>query len=200
MKHHITEIVKFSGERPILIYSYYRAGSTAVCDSLANYYKYENFDEGFHNGFPERRNEFLKYQETHTDFVVKITGDQWSTLWEDVQTSLWERCCVVRLRRRDFLGQLVSWVISMSKHSKWHQTETDVIEDYIVPIRLHDFKVAYARLKRTNKLVDTCDRRIDIDLFYEDIGIPDTQFVYRKRPSNYNEIVEYAKQFIKEMR
>lgn len=200
MKHYVTEIVKLVDNRPIIVYSYYRAGSTAVCDSLANHYNYKNFDEGFHDAFPIRRERFLQYQKTNTNFIVKITGDQWSTPWEDIQTSLWERSCVVRLRRRDFLDQLVSWVISISKHSRWHQTQIDVIEDYRVPIRDHDFKIAYIKMKRANQIVDNCDRRIDYDLFYEDLGIPDTKFVHRKRPVNYVELIEKGKQVIKEMK
>lgn len=200
MKHDVTEIVKLVDDRPILVYSYYRSGSTAICDSLATYYNYKNFDEGFHNAFPIRRERFLDYQKTNTNFIVKITGDQWEPRWNDIQTSLWERCCVVRLRRRDFQDQLVSWAISISTHSKWHQLKSDKIEDYKVSIRDHDFKIAYIRMKRANQLIDNCDRRIDYDLFYEDLGIPNTKFVHRKRPINYIELIEKAKTVIKEMR
>ena len=61
MKNSVTELVKLVDNRPIIIYSYFRAGSTAVCDSLAKHYNYKNFDEAFHRSFHIRRQKFIQY-------------------------------------------------------------------------------------------------------------------------------------------
>ena len=195
MNNSVTELVKLVDDRPIIIHSYFRAGSTAVCDSLAKHYNYKNFDEAFHNSFHLRRKKFLQYQGSNTDFVVKITGSCLSPKWEQLQESLWTRSLVVRLRRRDFLSQMVSWYIS-TVTDNWHETQNKQLEKYAVPLRKHDMVLAKLKMQSNNQIVDNCDRRIDVDLFYEDIAMPNTKFVYRKKPTNYKELVNFAQQII----
>ena len=195
----IDQLLDVPKNTPVVIRSYYRAGSTALCSFIEKHYNYQNFDEAFHNSYPKRRNNFFDYKENN-DWVIKIMGDQWDTTRWPCQNDLWDRAYKIKLTRRNFEKQLISWYISY-KTKKWHQKADEKndlqFQDYTVPLSEHWMKIFFAKLSNYNRMVDNFRANYDYELVYEDLKIDNSDFIRRQIPSNYDQIQDLAKKIIK---
>lgn len=194
----IDNLLNVPSGKPVILWSYYRAGSTAVCDFIAKKYFYKNFDEAFHNSYPDRRDKFLQYQAGHTNFVIKIMADQWQEKWQPLQSDLWNRSYTVKLTRRNFHAQLVSWYISYHSNH-WHQTKNQKKQRYTVMLDERFMKLWCTKLKNYNKTIDNYRGPFDAQIVYESFGVYNTDFTKRRRPDNYQDISECAKKVIDEI-
>jgi len=178
--------------KSVLIFAYFRSGSTALCDQIAKQLNVPNFDEAFHNCYPDRRDEFLKYYPKRC--VFKIMGDQTGGKYTAQINNAFRDCYTIKLTRRDLAAQCTSWVISQMGYI-WHQYKTMQMSDYTIEIDHKWFKLYINQILQSNQLIDSFTRYTNFDkhLVYEDLKPITGDYIKRKKPTNYTEVYDSVK-------
>ena len=182
--------------KPVLIYTSYRTGSTALCDTIASQLNRKNFDEAYHPTlFPERHREYMHYKKTNTDFVLKIMPDQITEANKDDIGTMFEQCYRIRLVRQDIVAQIASWYVSMVTDF-WHQTEHKQMAVDTVPINEEFMLSCCHRILWNNDQVASFPAEaFDANITYENIpGGIHSQYRPRNRSNNYEEILQLVEQ------
>lgn len=189
------------GDRSIIVYTSYRTGSTALCDYLGRILDAENFDEAFHPNHPHRpnvRNQFREHLENNNRrFVVKIMGSHINGQNKEEIDAIWEKCFVIRLARRDLAEQAVSMAIS-GHTRRWHVKEGEQVGEYHADIQSAMLKKHVQDIRRHAELIATTERRIDADVWYEDLDLRGSNYIPRRRPDNYQELLRAARRMLED--
>ena len=183
-------------DKPVLIYTSYRTGSTALADSIATQTNRKNFDEAYHPTlFLERHEEYMEYKKTNTDFVLKIMPDQITEANKDDVGAMFAQCYRIRLVRQDIVAQIASWYIS-EVTDFWHQTEHKQMTVDLVPIN-EEFMLSCCHriLWNNDQVAGFPAEAFDVNINYENIpGGIYSQYQPRNRPNNYEEILQLVEQ------
>ena len=197
-------IYNIPSDQPVLVFTSYRTGSTALCNQIANNLNYRNFDETYHPTlFQERRQEFVEYKKHNSDFVWKLMPDQITSDNHSDIIETWQQCYAFKLTRRDNVAQIASWYISHAT-DKWHQVDdhlltsdnvwhenTETLAGKTVPVDDTLLDYCIKSILTINQLVDQLpDQSYDQHLIYEDLSLKDSEYVPRSRPENYPEIIK----------
>lgn len=179
-------------DKPVLIFTSYRTGSTALCDTISTQLNRRNFDEAYHPTlFPERHKDYMEYKKDHSDFVFKIMPDQITEENKQDISEMFERCYKIKLVRHNIIAQIASWYVSMVTDF-WHQTEDNKMNVNQVPISEEFMLICCNRILWNNQIVANLpDEGFDIEIVYEsfDGGI-ESKYQPRNRPDNYDEILQ----------
>lgn len=180
-------------DRPIAVLASYRTGSTALCDWLSRDFKYANFDEAFHPAMPHRESKFL-LSRNRQHWVVKIMGDQICDRNQQVIDSVIKQSFVIRLARKDIVSQIASYYVSSLKQV-WHYQNQDYREPYTIDIDHNLIESMTGYIIKVNNIVENLAYPIDLDLWYEDLGVMDSMYVRYNRPSNYDQLLIAVRNF-----
>lgn len=184
--------VNIPQNKPILIYTVYRSGSTALQDYLCKTLNYKNFHEPYHyESSMSNADEFQTYKKNNTDYVWKLMPDHVKLNNQQDIVETWENSFVIRLSRRDVVKQVASWVLSMENkfwNSKKHtqMPEIEVKPDMIKT--LTDYT-----LVMNHKLEEVDQASVHADLVYEDLDLTGSDFKPLQKPKCYNEITNVIK-------
>ena len=183
-------------DKPVLIYTSYRTGSTPLCDTIASQLGRKNFDEAYHHTlFLERHEEYMEYKKTNIDFVFKIMPDQITEDNKEDVGAMFAQCYRIRLVRQDIVSQIASWYISVVTDF-WHQTNEKQMTQSTVPINKEYILSCCHRILWNNEQVANFPAEVfDVNINYENIpgGIYST-YQPRNRPDNYDEILQLVEQ------
>lgn len=182
-------------DKPILIYTVYRSGSTAFQNYIANALNYKNFTEPYRN---EKNNktaeDFQKYKVDNTDYVWKLMPDHVTEQNHDEIMDIWNNSFVIKLKRRNLVEQIASWVLSM-ENRKWNSkedttyNEIDIDKETIE--KLSDITIAI------NQSLDNLDSAtFHAELYYEDLDLSDSEYKKLNKPACYDEICTIIKQHL----
>lgn len=191
----LTAINKF----PVFIISAVRTGSTVLGLEIQEFFKDKNlkfYDEiGTHRTSKEPFDEFLNYIKTNNNFILKAHAwDLFKTYKNapypnEVRNYLNGKASLVRIRRKDFLNQSVSYYIS-KKTNTWHNAEH--INQNTIEVNHHDMYDAVCYVKQQNNLLDSINLDFVLDLYYEDIIFSNTKIIKNTKPSNYDYLYKLA--------
>jgi LPS sulfotransferase NodH len=97
----------------------------------------------------------------------------------------------IRLRRKNFVEQAVSFYIAKKRNEKWsYKSEEEVnlskLDHIPLDIELAGKSVDF--LKKVNKILDDTDIKFDLDLFYEDLTLDNSRYFPTPLPANYQEL------------
>ena len=188
MRTNVDQLLDIPPHKSVLIFSQFRSGSTALADHISKKLDVTNFDEAFHNCYPQRNRDFLDHLPKRC--VFKVTGDQAGQAPAHVLDRLWNDCYVIKLSRQNLLDQCTSWVISERGNTVWHQKRGQQVNDYTVNIERNWFQLHINQIIRTNRMHNEFHhpKGFDLELEYEKITIPKSDYQPRKRPDNYTQV------------
>lgn len=115
----------------IVVLSSYRTGSTAFCDILARHNQLTNHDEYFHDHQDQKKiwsTVDITQLINKSNYVIKIMPDQ---IREPQFSALLQRSWVLGIHRRNFLEQLVSYVICQQTQHWRHQQRGQIVSPYL---------------------------------------------------------------------
>lgn len=196
--------IAIPNNKPIVVLSSYRTGSTAFCDWAAKQTNFTNFDEAFLTA--DRVLEFLNFRNKHDTFIVKAMYQQITPHVKEFVDSIIDQCTVIRLRRRDVFAQIISYYIA-SIQDNWHRIEEPIKNRFLKVIPDEDFKAEVAidldELKNcafgilsNNYGLATIPYKIDMDLVYEDIGILSSSYKLLPQTANKQQIKDALQMLI----
>lgn len=178
---------------PIIIYSNYRTGSTALSNTLARTKNnLINFIEPHANPQPIRPYsqliDFVKNKESN--FIVKFMPDQ-VPLNPVYQTLLDEDNFKIRLMRRNKVNQIASHYIA-EQTRQFSIPLGNVVDDYSVNIDIPQILISMDILGNNDKILIESTLQFDLNLYYEDLQFDSsyTLSIPTKQPKNYNEICD----------
>jgi LPS sulfotransferase NodH len=185
---------------PILILATPRTGSSVLGAYIKSVFKKDipYFQEPDYSG-QEEINEFRNYFNHSKDFILKchfIHLDRYGT---DISDYLLREAYKIRIRRKDFVKQVASLYIAEERNNYWHFRNTEQLN--LVDTVLIDtakIKQSISYLKYANYRLDCAPVNFDLDLYYEDLPIiNDAGYYIVPKPSNYNELLDIIKKFVK---
>lgn len=185
-------------DRPILLLSAYRSGSTALCSSISEITGCKNFDEIWHRSFRKRYQGWKECNNSGLPWVGKVMSNQvHDGNREQVMTAI-HRSFVVSLRRRDVWAQIVSWYLCLVMH-KWHYQRNTAEEPkatgYEAPLQKPRMINARKTILDTNRgLEQQWLEHVEHHLWYEDLVITNGAFQHYLRPSNYNDVMQLLRE------
>lgn len=183
---------------PVLIVSAPRTGSTTLAQDICNQYPNLKFfnelgtaqDQQSCYAYTKSTNNYLL--KAHLIDICKYNTTELKEIFNDSSAFL------IRLRRRNVLDQITSWYIELHRNIwaypfyKYNQVS---ISDTI-PLVRETVISAIDYISRCNILLDTCDYKFDLDLFYEDLNLTSNQLLITPKPSNHEEVSNFIKQFL----
>lgn len=177
---------------PVLVFSSYRTGSTALCDNIARQNSLQNFDEALHpleHPFliARKKRFFDCLNSGDTKFVIKLMPDHITEAYQPLVDRLSHSAYLIRITRRSVIEQIASFYIATTMNI-WHQTQRSQTRDYDVPIDKTRLQNAKTRIVKTNQDLAAMPYGYHLDLAYEDISF-DTQFMVYKKPGNYEALL-----------
>jgi hypothetical protein len=171
---------------PIVIYSNYRTGSTALGFWLAQQNNCKYFNEPFYR--KEVLEEFMKqYHSGDKKYIIKFMGDHVfeDSLYKDL---LEMDAFKIRLYRENKVEQIASYYVS-AVTKRWRTTIEDTIEDYDLPLDIPMLKESIRRITYNDYLLDTSTVKFDLSCNYESLGfLDDIHLTLTKQPSNIKTI------------
>ena len=181
-------------DKPVLLYTSYRTGSTALCDELATQLNYKNFDEVWHpeKKFQDRYNQWQQYKQDSGQYVIKLMPDQIREDNKDEVAETFHNCYKIRLVRHDFVKQIASWYLATGTDI-WHQTEEQQVPTQKVPlIEEWMHKCCNRILWNNQQLTNMPDNIFDADLQFEGMQLEHTKYQPRNRVENYDDVVQFV--------
>ena len=172
---------------PVVIFTNYRTGSTALGTLLGQQYNVPYFDEPAQNG--DRQYAFLEFIETNdTDkYVIKFMADQIDDLPIYAELLAADNF-KIRLLRNDVVAQSVSYYIAMSRQA-WTQEVEEIQEAYEVAIDMRAMSWAATAIHQNNTDLIESTLPFDEDLIYENLDLRENGTLYRTtQPSNLTDI------------
>lgn len=183
---------------PILILSTPRTGSSAFgsyiqdCHNNLTYFNEPDFFGQermirFENIINQTTNYILK---THIFSINNYRNSNFLCYSNDVYR--------IRIRRKDFLNQVVSFYIA-KKRNEWlfrSEAEINANKNDVIPIDMDYAKASIRFLKNANDLLENTDIRFDLDIFYEDLMLDNTRYYPTPQPVNYEELTRFFKSLL----
>jgi len=181
-------------DKPVLIYTSYRTGSTALCDELATQLGYKNFDEAYHphERFQDRYREFAGYKQSNTNYILKLMPDQITENNKEDVKAVFDGAYKIRLYRHDFVKQIASWYVSMITDF-WHQTADEQMSTDAVRLDKDFMLECCHRILWNNQQIEKMPATsFDADLQFEGMELSNSQYQPRNQPDNYAEVIQLA--------
>jgi hypothetical protein len=190
-------------KQPIVIIANYRTGSTAYSMIRAAEHNFVNFPE------PHIQPETFKQLETmidegRTNFVLKIMPDQVS-LNSTYQQVLEQNCHTIKLTRNDKVAQIVSHYTARITN-KWNSSNPNIRgQVYDIPVIKQSLIGVIKYILTQDRLLDSYGINFDEELTYESITdlLTNTSLYQLPKklttPSNYEELIKYTAQLLKEL-
>ena len=179
---------------PIVIISSPRTGSTALGSYLSKVFpNIKYFPEP---DFTDKLDliEFEKHFLLGNDFILKAHAFNFPNYNPEIvklvcYTDLTYK---IRIRRKDIAKQIASLYIAQERGEKYHFKYPSDLNDTISIDKIKILKcIDY--IVNKNKILENSDIQFDLDLFYEDIDIPDNNYYIVPKPTNYNNLYEIVK-------
>lgn len=192
---------------PLLILASPRSGSTALGKYFLNYFPTASYipepDWIYHK--PTVMKSFLDNIKTNNhNFIVKILFYRLKWFYdEDIKDFLLSSVTSkIRLRRRDVVSQMASLYIAMYRNFTYHYFDKNNLNQHD-PIEIKDdqnMDWVIHEILTANKLLDNCDVKFDLELYYEDLPLLDeTGFNKTPLPENYVDIKEFFTKKLKKI-
>ena len=187
--------------KPVLIYSSYRSGSTALGDFLSTKLNYKYFGEPYHWNADVRAKycDFFDYKNKNTNYIWKLFPDHMPTIVKQKEECLhsWSNSYVIKLSRRDRAKQITSWIYSM-KTGIWNDTQSVQIPS----VSIDDDFIKYCvdkQLLNFDVLDSLPNNAYHVELYYEDILdiLAKSNYKPTGKPKNYDDVLEKVTQLIK---
>lgn len=180
------------GDVPVLILSSPRTGSTVLANFISDNTHRRFFNEPAQS--TKSLHMFLLHDENHKDYVLKEHTLLFLKRYPEkfINQSLYK----IRIRRKNIFEQVLSNYIAVNrKQFIFHKgTElTDVIkldENYLCE--------SLEFIKNYNRETDLFRYDIDLDLYYEDLNITESETIPTPRPLNYEELNKWAYDILKD--
>lgn len=170
--------------KSVVIFTSYRTGSTALCDYISKKYKLTNFDEVLHNMVPARTSKFLAYK---GNYVIKIMPDQLTDEYSSLLKTIINNSFIIKLTRTNVIKQIASFYICCET-AKWHYKVSELTSDYKINIYNNDYPFDY--IISNNRQLENFKYHYDLELTYEDLEIPNTDYKIYNKPTNYVKLIE----------
>jgi hypothetical protein len=135
---------------------------------------------------------FLDFYETNDNFVLKTMPDHFLRRYPNsVKDRLLNNSLTIKLKRRDTAAQIASLYIA-EQRELWHYDtcqldDFNYLKEIPLEIKLDKVLVCLKRVLHTNKVLDNITT--DLELYYEDLDLIETNKALTPNPSNYNEII-----------
>lgn len=182
--------------RPIVIFTSHRTGSTALCEAISYKLGYKNFDEAFHT-VPSTGDlkGITAYSEgIHQNYVFKVMPNQYTRHSEQID-NISHKCYRIRLQREDVAKQVASLYIARATE-QWHQTEDNPASKQPVDINSLMMQKCCVQTLLMNNTLKTM-QNIDLELTTEQLGkIINPTYEVKNKPANHEEIFELARDMI----
>tara|TARA_B110000305_G_scaffold94078_1_gene106004 strand:+ start:869 stop:1489 length:621 start_codon:yes stop_codon:yes gene_type:complete len=182
--------------RPIVIFTNYRTGSTALCEAISYKLGYKNFAEAFHT-VPSTGNlkGITAYIEgKHQNYVFKVMPNQYTKHREQID-DISHGCYCIRLQREDVASQIASLYVARAS-KQWHQTKYNPCSTQPIKIDPIMMKKCCTETLIMNDYVRKMEN-FDLELTTEQLGaIKNPTYEVRDKPENYDEILELARDMI----
>jgi len=192
---------------PLLILAAPRSGSTALGQYLLNYFPTASYipepDWILHKSNVMKS--FIDNIKDHNhNFIVKILFYRFKWFYDkDTKDFLLSSTTSkIRLRRRDVVSQMASLYIAMYRNWIYHYLDKNNLNQHD-PIEIKDdqnMDWVIHEILNANKLLDNCDIKFDLDLYYEDLpSLDGTGFNKTPLPENYVDIKEFFTKKLKKI-
>ncbi len=173
---------------PVVIISSPRTGSTALSLTLHEKLGGVLFNEPGLDSL--KLNSFLRHAAMKKDFILK---EHVSTLLKNYPNFDTTGCTVIRIKRKDFISQVVSSYISLRRKTWFYTENSQAYQEEIIAYDENSLKECFSYIKNQNYICDNYKGRVDIELCYEDILTEFSNSQKTLLPKNYTDIVEWAK-------
>ena len=179
---------------PVIIYSNYRTGSTALGHYLSKKYNTPYFNEPFYR--PNVMDEFLKvYNSGDSHYIIKFMADHIHE--DDLYNQLLALDAYkIRLYRANKVEQITSYyVASMTK--RWRTYQHDNVDDYMLPFDKDMMLESFRRIIYNDQLLDEANIDFDLTTDYESLGyLDDADLVLTKQPKNFDQLKQIVTGFM----
>ena len=180
---------------PIIIISAPRTGSTALGSYLSRkFLNIKYFPEPDFTGNLDIV-KFEKHFLSGNNFILKAHAFNLpkynpSTIKIVCYTDLTYK---IRIRRKDVAKQVVSLYIASSRGEKYHFKKAQYDLNDTIPIDKIKMIACIDFIIEKNKILENNNTQFDLDIFYEDIVIPDNDYHIVPKPTNYENLVEITR-------
>lgn len=203
--------------KPILILSSPRTGSTVLGAYISGKLNYKFFNEPYSSVHRYPCNDFFRYAQSSTSWVLKEHASCFSKYYTNAFLN--KDIFIIRIKRKNLFDQVVSAYISELR-GKYFYVSSDNTNRYKLSIDIgckaqlyEDDKFKPDQLplieekllnqvsfiKQENIKVDIIKYKVDLDLYYEDLEFNEPQLVLKTpKPINYNELLDWAKEVCKD--
>lgn len=173
---------------PVSIISTSRSGSSALCNLVSKKFNLRSYQHPRYNK-SLNLSDLIIGLESDSNWVLKIHADELIKYYPVLIPKV-EKSFVIRLRRKDTLNQILSHYCAMVT-DVWHYTKP--IDTYKVTIDVAQIKKSIFAITYENNFVNDFPYYVDLDLWYEDLDLSDSELVQSPRPENYSQILKLIK-------
>jgi len=164
---------------PILIAATPRSGSSSLLSLISIVYNIQKFNEP-NFSFIGWRSQLTNLMNRGIPFVVKLMP-----LYVSLLKNI-ENYYIIKLSRKNHIDQCVSWYIA-TKLNIWHRKRKERNEFY-VDIDNDLIKESIRLIKHQRSLFDNLPIISDLNLFYEDLDLSESENIKNPLPSNIDDI------------
>jgi len=185
------EITKF----PIIIFSNYRTGSTALGHYLSKKTGLEYVNEPIY-----RKIDFdalMSYRNSgNKNYILNFMADH-AEQDNFYKTILEEDSFKIKLKRQNKIDQISSYYIAAMTNT-WITEKSNIINDYSVQLDKDVLRQSFRRILHNDMLIDSCKVNFDLSLTYEELGfLEGIHLKLTVPPKNINAVKNLVKVLLK---
>jgi hypothetical protein len=166
--NHELELKKF----PIIIFSNYRTGSTALGYYLAKKTGLPFLNEPIYEHHKKYLDLLLSYRESdNKNYILNFMAEH-AEQDDFYKKILEEDSFKIKLQRKNKIDQISSFYIAYMTDN-WATINTTNVNEYDIKIDLYAIKHAIKKILYSDSLLDSCKTKFDFSLIYEDLGFLD---------------------------
>lgn len=186
---------------PAVILSSPRTGSKLVMNAfheilLEHNINIQMFDEPdyskYRNVNNERMSLFTEYAMTSNDYLLKCHYFRLELYDKNVVNNFLTYGYKIRIRRRNVVKQIASQYIAVKRNKTYHYFDKDDCNTGPIEIVESEIDSRSEVILDANSVLDNAPIDFDLDLWYEDLEIPEnfSSQIVTPKPSNYLELCD----------
>lgn len=176
---------------PIVIISTSRSGSTSLLNLISKKLNLILYAHPKYNNVPYNELEMLLQQSNN--WVFKIHADELIRYFPKLLGVI-KNSFIIRIRRRNIIEQMASHYCAYVRN-KWVYNKGDTVNNADVGIDLTLIKSTIRTITIENKYVNYFPIKPELDLWYEDLDLSESDQIVSHKPKNFNEIIYQIKSF-----
>ena len=172
-----------------------RVGSTWLAKTIADNINYEYFHEVCKNVRQQR--ELYSFSILHKNYVLKEHTHLF--LQRYPESFIKQPAYRIRLLRRDIFRQVISYYVAFVRDKyMYHNVHRDIYFGEEIKLEKDILLHKFEEIKRYNNSSLSFPHPIDLELFYEDLQLPQGDIIPTTLPKNNDEFVAWAWDILKD--